>query len=334
MTYFSRYGGTWTDRGDALDVLDRRLEAQQLSWSEAEQVRFWIDHGHLVLEQAVDPALCDRVAEELEHARLSADQRLVAQHPEGELFRLDPAIPMDHVRALDVYVFHESARDALLSPAIRRFLQILFEEDALLFQSLSFNNGTEQGIHQDTAYVVTSEPMRLAAAWIALEDIAEGSGELMYYDGSHRLPEYHFSDRHKDWKLARDGEEQHTEWSALLHQNARAREMPLKRFLARKGDVFIWSADLAHGGSPIEDRSCTRRSIVGHFTPVSQEPEYMALHPGRRTRVAWNGSQYSSAVYDLGALDGELVGTAAAPSAAAPPRLRRLLTRLRGGRGD
>ena len=333
MTYYSRYGGTWTDRGDAQDLVDRKLEAQELSWSEAEQVRFWIDHGHLVLEQAVDPALCDRVTEELERSRLAADQRLVAQHPNGDLFRLSPDVPMDHVRALDAYVFHETARDALTSPAIRRFLEVVFEEEALLFQSLSFNNGTEQGIHQDTAYVVSDQPMRLAAAWIALEDIAAGSGELMYYDGSHRLPEFHFSGAHKHWNPERDGDEQHAEWVGLIHANAKAREMPLRRFQARKGDVFIWSADLAHGGSPIENPSLTRRSIVGHFTPVSATPHYMSLHAERRTRLPWNGFQYSSAVYDLGALEREVVGVAADPPGSAPPaRLRRLLSRLAGGR--
>jgi phytanoyl-CoA hydroxylase len=331
--YFSRYGGLWTDRGDALQRLDQKLEAQELSWHEFERVRFWMDHGYVILEQAVDPALCDRVSEQLEVARQSSDQRILAQHPDQTLFRLDPSIPMDHVRVLDIYVFQEAARDALLSPDIRRFLHTIFEEEALLLQSLSFHQGTEQGIHQDTAYVATSEQMRLAAAWIALEDVAAGSGELMYYDGSHRLPEYHFSDRYKGWKLDRDGQEQHTEWSALLHENARAAEMPLQRFLPRKGDVFIWSADLAHGGSPIEDRSLTRRSIVGHFIPVSTEPEYMTLHPGLRTRMPWNGFQYSSAVYNLGELEQELVGAATGPAPAPPARLRRLLSRMRGSRG-
>jgi phytanoyl-CoA hydroxylase len=340
VTYYSRYGGTWTDRDDAQELIDRKLEAQEITWREAEQVRFWIEHGHVVLENAVAPALCERVAADLAEARARSDERIIAQHPEGEVFRLDPSVPMDHVRALDVYVFHESARDALLSPAIRRFLQMVFEEEALLFQSLSFNNGTEQGIHQDTAYVVTDPPMHLAAAWIALEDIAPGSGELMYYDGSHRLPEYHFSNAYKHWKRDRDGDEQHSEWARLLHVNAKARQMPLRRFGARKGDVFIWSADLAHGGSPIENPGLTRRSIVGHFTPVSAEPYYMTQNADLRTRLPWNGFQYASAVYNLGALererererDRELVGVAAGASAASPPRLRRLLIRLRGGR--
>lgn len=36
-------------------------------------------------------------------------------------------------------------------------------------------------------------------------------------------------------------------------------------FHARKGDVFVWNAQLLHGGSPIADRGRTRRSVVFHY---------------------------------------------------------------------
>jgi ectoine hydroxylase-related dioxygenase (phytanoyl-CoA dioxygenase family) len=292
-------------------------------------------HGYAVLEQAVDPELCDQVSRDLEEAWERSDGRILAQHPDGTYFDLDHGVPMDQVRALDVYAHQRAAREALLAPAIRRFLSIVFEEDALLFQSLSFHTGSEQAIHQDTAYVVTTDPMRLCASWIALEDVAEGSGELMYYEGSHRLPEFHFSDRFKHWSPDRDGAEQHERWGALLHENAVRMGMPLKHFRPRKGDVFIWSADLAHGGSPIQDRRLTRRSIVGHYTPGSAQPHYMSHHPSRTTRVPWNGFEYSSYHYDLGAL-----GQPGQPPATVPERslvgrpapLRRLLSRLSGGR--
>ena len=67
-------------------------------------------------------------------------------------------------------------------------------------------------MHQDTAYVVTSSPLELAAAWIALEDVTPGSGELMYYRGSHRLPEYAFAGERKHWDAERDGEAPHAAW--------------------------------------------------------------------------------------------------------------------------
>jgi hypothetical protein len=36
-------------------------------------------------------------------------------------------------------------------------------------------------------------------------------------------------------------------------------------FQARKGDVFIWNAQLLHGGSAIAQPGRTRRSVVFHY---------------------------------------------------------------------
>ena len=38
-----------------------------------------------------------------------------------------------------------------------------------------------------------------------------------------------------------------------------------RRFAARKGDVFIWSCYLLHGGSNIIDPARTRSSVVFHY---------------------------------------------------------------------
>jgi ectoine hydroxylase-related dioxygenase (phytanoyl-CoA dioxygenase family) len=173
-------------------------------------------------------------------------------------------------------------------------------------------------MHQDTAYVVVSSPLQLSAAWIALEDVQPGSGELMYYRGSHRLPEYLFSGEHKHWSPERDGPEQHAEWARLLNENAERLGMERQTFLARKGDVLIWSADLAHGGSPVTDASLTRRSLVGHFCPAGVDPNYYSYRPERRARQPFGGGWYSSEYYDL------------AP--AAPPAKPGLAQRLFGRR--
>ena len=56
-------------------------------------------------------------------------------------------------------------------------------------------------MHQDTAYVVVQKsPLSLAASWIAMEDIQEESGELQYYEGSHRIPDFTFNDTSKSWR--------------------------------------------------------------------------------------------------------------------------------------
>ena len=68
------------------------------------------------------------------------------------------------------------------------------------FQQLLFQVTNGHQWHQDTAYVVVDTPTLLVATWIALQDIEEGSGELAYYDRSHRLPHYIFSNgkKHSD----------------------------------------------------------------------------------------------------------------------------------------
>ena len=53
-------------------------------------------------------------------------------------------------------------------------------------------------------------------------------------------------------------------------------------FLPRKGDVFIWHAQLYHGGAPIETPGRTRRSMVAHFWRVEDAPEQAwEVLPGR-----------------------------------------------------
>ena len=50
---------------------------------------------------------------------------------------------------------------------------------------------------------------------------------------------------------------------------------------ADQGDVLIWSADLAHGGAPVEDDSLTRRAAVGHYCPEWAVPRYFDQFPDR-----------------------------------------------------
>ncbi len=56
-----------------------------------------------------------------------------------------------------------------------------------------------------------------------------------------------------------------TQWDAYMKDECAKRGLQPEVFPARKGDVFIWSAYLLHGGSPIADPGRTRRSVVFHY---------------------------------------------------------------------
>ena len=248
--FHSRFGGLWTDRLDATSELERRRAAGLLSDEEAAVIAEWMANGYAILPGAVPQADCDALGDDIAHAWSDGAPDLLTQPPgEHDTMPPTPGTPPDRMRIVDVYAARPLALKVLLAPRIVRFLTLIFDAEPLLFQSLTFECGSEQGIHQDSAYVVVSSPMELVASWTALEDVQPDSGELQYYEGSHRLPEYLFSGAHKSWDPTRDGIEQHDEWARLLHENSQRLEFPLRTFRPKKGDTLIWSADLAHGGA-------------------------------------------------------------------------------------
>lgn len=298
--YFSRFGGLWTDRPDAAEELQRRLADGRVTEADAELLTHWMEKGYVILPGAVPPSVCDDIRQVIERAWSAGDERLRVFPPGSrEPIEITPDLPTDRLRIVDIYVFLEAARKALFSPPLVRFLELVFERPPLLFQSLSFERGSQQGMHQDTAYVVVSSPLEMAASWIALQDVTEGSGELMYYEGSHRLPEYVFSGQHKHWNPERDGSAQHDEWATLLNENAASMDMPRRTFLPKKGDALIWTADLAHGGSAVTDPDASRKSLVGHYCPADVEPNYFGYRPDRRGTQRYSTGCYASEYFDV-----------------------------------
>jgi hypothetical protein len=295
--YNSRFGGLWTDRLDALEVLERRLARGALAPADGAALRAWIRDGYWILPNAVPAATVER---------LKADTRALweARDPSvrvefgGRYLALAPELSLEHAKLVDLYARSRAALELALAEPIRRFLTLVFDEAPLLFQSLSFERGSEQPIHQDTAYVVVVPPLAMAAAWIALEDVQEGSGELAYYPGSHRLPEHTFHGA-RNWNRERDGLPAQERYHAALVRACESAGLARRTFLPKCGDVLFWNADLAHGGTPIRERSLSRRSLVCHYCPTSADPYYFSYRPERRQRRDFTGAQYSSAHYGV-----------------------------------
>jgi phytanoyl-CoA hydroxylase len=183
-------------------------------------------------------------------------------------------------KVLDTGMILPSGTLLCFAPRVSRVLEAVFSDKVLAFQTLHFEVGSTQGIHQDTAYVVVQqEPMHLLAVWLALEDVQPGTGELIYYIGGHRIPDFCYSGQFKHWNPDRDGHEQHEAHSWHMHQQARDKGLQLGRFLPRKGDVLFWHADLPHGGSEITQPNTSRRSLVTHYCPRSRDPHYFQFIP-------------------------------------------------------
>jgi Phytanoyl-CoA dioxygenase (PhyH) len=190
---------------------------------------------------------------------------------------LEPAV-REHMgeleaKLIDYHWTSQAAQDLIFAPKVRRFLELVFQQIPLAFQSLYFHRGSQQGIHQDTAFVpVADAPLEFVASWIALEDVEPGSGELLYVRKSHRLRDLTFTAGNK--KCPPD-DPLLPEYNSIVRRAYESAGLAPQAFLPKKGDALLWAADLAHGGAPITREDSTRRAMVTHYCPLSRRPEYV-----------------------------------------------------------
>lgn len=293
--------GLWTDEPDADEQLRARFEQGLVTQDEVDLVSHFIRNGYVVMEGVVPHDLCDQLADELKTIFTEGSDIALYQEPTGPPGVGSPVprgLLPNRMRLVDMYGVSANASRVLMNDQIRRFMEIVFEAAPLCFQGLTFERGSGQGFHQDTAYVVVDKPLRLAASWVALEDIGEGSGELMYIVGSHRLSEWRFGGDSKHWDPNIHGQAAHEEWTTWLTRRSEELGLEKKLFRPHKGDVLIWAADLVHGGSPVADPTLSRRSIVGHYCPADCTPHYFT-YMNNRVRSSFNSGFFSSSYYDL-----------------------------------
>jgi len=290
--YRSRFGGLWTDLSNAAQVIERKHASKLITDEEATLLSDWIRDGFVVLRQAVPHALIDRLDADIEDIwNGTSSRRGFVEVWEDGMPRIRPAsrrFREERVKLLDVYTCSQHARQVIFSEPILRFLDKVFERPVVAFQSLYFRWGSRQDIHQDTAFVKVSSPLEFVASWVALEDVRPDSGELEYYVGSHALDDYLFADGQK-WMPLPFNAATYDAFIQSLAERSRHRGLRRERFLPKKGDVLIWSADLAHGGSKESSPGVTRKSLVTHYCPRDCSPVY-GLPSGRRRRYSETAS--------------------------------------------
>ncbi|HVQ39678.1 MAG TPA: phytanoyl-CoA dioxygenase family protein [Pyrinomonadaceae bacterium] len=275
-SYRSKFGGFWTDLPNASAVIEGKRSLGWISDTEATLLRQWVENGFVVLKQAVPHDWIDWLDEEVEQIWTGrAPVESFVEFWNNGVQTIEPAGPSfvdKRVKLLDLYVHSQTARQIIFSSPMIRFLTLVFERPLVAFQSLYFRWGSQQDIHQDSAFVRVSSPLEFAASWIALEDIQPESGELEYYVGSHLLDDYLFEGKAK-W-MPRTGKDHYLPFIKSLQDRAESRGLELQQFRPQKGDALIWTADLAHGGSKQALEGRTRKSIVTHYCPSDCEPVY------------------------------------------------------------
>lgn len=166
------------------------------------------------------------------------------------------------MRIQDAWKFNDDVRTIASNPAILELLSRLYGRRAFPFQTLNFPVGTQQHMHSDSIHFSSIPERFMCGVWLALEDIGENAGPLLYYPGSHKWPILTNEMLGRTIDRASGAQEPYEAvWRALVEANG----IEPETFCARKGQALIWTANLLHGGSRQNDPTLTRWSQVTHY---------------------------------------------------------------------
>lgn len=229
-----------------------------------QQKKFWADNGFLVLPGFAadeDLASVQRLLRHIWDARvprivvddLDTGARVLLQDsefgPGAHTFKVN-----------DLYLEFEEVRRLSLGNRIAVILGELLGDAPVLVNSLNFERGSQQPYHVDSLYMTPRNLGNLVATWIALEDCHLDAGPLAYFPESNHIVPFQFRDGSYHFRPDEMGS-----WEDYVYSEVAQRGLESQLFAARTGDVFIWSANLLHGGSPINDPTRSRHSLVSHF---------------------------------------------------------------------
>ncbi len=315
----SQFGGLWTDRRDAHEILAARLSRGEITAKEAEALAHYIDYGYVIFPKAVGDEVIDAYLDLFERSWDEAPPSVYVLF-ERRVQSMSREYYDKITKVSSLHCCFNHAGELIFPSVVLRFLTLIYDRPPVAFQSMTMRKGSEETLHIDTGPLTLTEPMTMAASWLALEDVCPGSGEFEFVPGSHSVPEY----LHPG--VSKGHNNDMTTYDEVLKQMKAAcvdRGFTTERFKAKKGDVLIWHADLLHGGAKIEDISSTRKSLVTHFMPLGVMPTF------------YDSSEVSAVPYPNGgycldhllvlARKAETEGNGAGDSPPkAPSRLRRL----------
>jgi ectoine hydroxylase-related dioxygenase (phytanoyl-CoA dioxygenase family) len=209
-----------------------------------EQVDKFHEDGYVIVDFNIEPELIDTIVREI-YPYYDPD------------FLANPTFP---TRLQDYWRNVDAVRKLALLDNIQVALEQLFGRKPLPFQTLNFPIGTTQLPHSDTIHFNSNPPGYMAGVWVALENITEENGPLIYYKKSHLEREYNMQDLGLEI-----GAENYNAYELAIQALIKERNFEPVLGLMKKGEAVLWHANLLHGGSQQNDVSLSRHSQVTHY---------------------------------------------------------------------
>ena len=148
---------------------------------------------------------------------------------------------------------------------LKSVISMLLGHEVILLNNINFLRSDEQPVHSDSYHFSTFPTGRIIGSWIALEDIHKDAGPLCFFPASHKLPYIRNNDINNKGGFWKTGQKEDKVYTDKIGETINKNGLLPKYNLGMKEDLFLWHANLLHGGSKIYNRNLTRKSMVGHF---------------------------------------------------------------------
>lgn len=261
----------WLDRPDALENVSSNPSFIAFSPEIQNKIITFINEGYVVLENFYSVQDVDSLNHDIDQL---LEQKKADFNYTGK-------------KIMEANKISEIAdKKFFRNPELLKLLDFIMGKKVIPFHTINFIEGSEQRAHSDFIHMTTEPKGYLIAAWTALEPCSDENGPLFYYPKSHRLP-YILSDDYNTgntrWTI---GNNNYKNYEDRIESLIQEHQLEKRVFHANTGDVFIWHANLLHGGSPISKAGTTRKSMVAHYFcedvicyhEISQRPALMEIH--------------------------------------------------------
>ena len=204
----------------------------------------WHDKGYVIIRNAVAESLIDELNTDIDVFRKNCGET-------KDEYGFGQRIGLFHIQ-------NRKSLGVALNQKVQNFLRWVFNDEPLLYGSLTFETGTEQSAHIDSIFFFTQPIHTMAGCWTALEDINEEAGPLFYIESSHKFPLLRGKDVISQYPELKEklnqaknsgksindltclAQEVGNRWNEMLSERIDSQALKKVPVIIQKGDILIW----------------------------------------------------------------------------------------------